>query len=262
MQTWESTRPPALEIPLYVVLATALCFVVASPALLDLVAVEFVGLVVVAAQTTPLIAALIFFALRRPGRFRDVFALGWGRSWPVLGIGLAVVVGAAVVQLGVGLWLGWELRAGEMIASAAVAVLPLLVVQSVFAIGEEWGWRGWLATRMERLGFWVAAAIGAAAWVVWHLPAVPLIVGDATWEFGAAYLLGIASWTPLMLWLRWASGSVWPAVVVHGAINSLRVFVLQSLADSGGGINWVVEAVGWAVWLGAAWLLARRWPGR
>jgi len=35
---------------------------------------------------------------------------------------------------------------------------------------------------------------------------------------------------------------VWPAVVLHGGINSIRVFFLQPLFASGGGIIWWVEA--------------------
>ena len=59
----------------------------------------------------------------------------------------------------------------------------------------------------------------------------------------AAYLLAIASWAPFMVALRLWSGSVWPAVIVHGALNSIRVFLTQSIAVSDG-INWTVEIAG------------------
>lgn len=261
-------RPRAPEIFTYVLIASVLCLAVASPALFGAVPEEFLGLIVVAAQTTPLLTALIFIAVLRPGRFLDLFALRWRDSWRVLGVGLAVLVGSALLQLSVGVLLGWPVRAPELFAGAAVAVLPLWAVQTVFALGEELGWRGWLASRLAPLRFWPAALVTGSAWVIWHLPALPLILGGssggsgASWEFGAAYLLGIASWAPLMLWLRRESGSVWPAVIVHGALNSLRVFLLQSLADSGGTISWAVEATGWVVWLGAAWLLVQRSAGR
>ena len=60
----------------------------------------------------------------------------------------------------------------------------------------------------------------------------------------------------IFLALRLRAGSVWPAVVLHGGINSIRVFILQSLLDSSGGINWWVEAAGVVLWLAAAsWVM-------
>ncbi len=47
---------------------------------------------------------------------------------------------------------------------------------------------------------------------------------------------------------------MWPAVVIHGGLNSLRVFLTQSIA-SGNGVNWFVEITGCVLWLTAAALL-------
>lgn len=251
-----SLKPLPLII-LYVATATALCFLVASPAIFGAVSEEYVGLIVPAAQLTPLLtAAVFFFALRQRG-FASEFALRWGRSWSAIGLGLAAVVVVGLVQLGAGLASGFTFADTNAIVLAAVTVPVLLVMQSVFAIGEEFGWRGWMLTQLRAMPFWSTAAVAAVAWVLWHLPALPLIVGDGGWQFGTAYLLAIASWAPFMVALRNWSGSVWPAVIVHGALNSIRVFLTQSIAR-GEGVNWLVEAVGWALWIAAAWLLHSR----
>ena len=93
---------------------------------------------------------------------------------------------------------------------------------------------------------------------LWHLPVVPLILSTATIEFALAYLVSIASWAPFFLAVRLRSGSVWPAVVLHGGINSIRVFFLQSVFASGEGINWWVEAAGVILWLAAAaWVMSK-----
>lgn len=249
--------PPApTEIVVHLALASALCWVVVTPVLLGMVDTDVAPALVPVAQLTPLVAALILMRVLRPGSARDLLALRWNRSgrWVAVGIGVIAVIGG--VQLGLGLALGWTPRPSDAVVAAAVAVIPLLLLQSVFAFGEEAGWRGWLVSRTQHLGFTAAAAVSALAWVFWHLPALFLLPEPVSAE-SAAYLLGIASWAPFLVALRWVSGSVWPAVIIHGAINSLRVFFLQSVAGSGG-VDWRIEALGWVLWLGAAVLLIRR----
>ena len=246
----------------YVVLATLLCFAVSAPAIFGGLSAAATGILVPLAQLTPFLTALGFFLVRRRGRFVAVFALGWGRSWPAIGIGLAAVVVIGVAQLCVGLLSGVSVQPPHLIAAAAAAVMIVFVTQCVFAIGEELGWRGWFVTQLETRPFWQIACASSLAWVLWHLPALPLIVGDGGWEPGAAYLLAIASWAPFMVVLRLWSASVWPAVVVHGALNSIRVFLTQSIAAVEG-INWIVEITGCLLWLAAAvvlyrWCLRRR----
>lgn len=262
MPTDSAAARPFVETAIFVLLATLLCLGIAAPAIFGDVPDELLGVLVPAAQLTPLLAAIILFLVLGPGGFAEQFALGWGRSWRAIGLGFLVVIAIGLAQLIAGLATGFELAATEQIVLAAAAVLPLLILQSIFAVGEEFGWRGWLVSRMRGLGFWVIAAVSALVWMVWHLPAVPLILGDSGFDVGLAYLLAIGSWAPFMVALRLLSGSVWPAVIIHGALNSVRVFLTQSIA-SGSGVNWLVEALGWLLWLSAAalvWRFALRRP--
>ncbi|MGO3757900.1 MAG: CPBP family glutamic-type intramembrane protease [Agrococcus casei] len=253
------TRPahPLRTTAIFVAAATLLCFGIASPVVFGALPEEFAGLIVPVAQLTPLLTALVLFFVLRSGRLSDVFALRWGRSWSGVGVSLAAVVAIGLLQLGAGLATGHTLSSPDAVLIAAAAVPVLLVMQSVFAVGEELGWRGWLVTQLREKPFWLIAGVSAAAWVIWHLPALPLIVGDGGWEPGAAYLLAIASWAPFMVALRLWSGSVWPAVIVHGALNSVRVFLTQSIA-SGEGVNWLVELAGCVLWRAAAAVLHSR----
>src|SRR5690625_7622607 len=114
----------------------------------------------------------------------------------------------------------------------------------VIVIGEDFGWQCSLFSRKSGLSYLKAATTQLFALTLWHLPVVPLILSTATIEFALAYLVSIASWAPFFLAVRLRSGSVWPAVVLHGGINSIRVFFLQSVFASGESINWLVEAAG------------------
>ncbi|MGO1182119.1 MAG: CPBP family glutamic-type intramembrane protease [Micrococcaceae bacterium] len=245
------------ESALFIVCATAASALVASPMLLGWLTGELSGLLVPAAQLTPFAVAAILFLAWRPERFTTVFALRWKGSWWGLGVGFSALIVISLLQLSLGLLLGWQLRPADAVVLALVAVIPFLLLQSAFAIGEEWGWRGWLVSRTQQLPIVGVCLISAVAWTVWHLPALPLILQDAPLEVGVAYLASIFSWAPALVVLRLLTGSVWPAVFVHGGLNSVRVFFLQSVADSGG-VNWVVEALGWVLWLGAAALIWKR----
>lgn len=241
----------------YVVVATLLCFAIASPVIFGALPAEAAGLLVPVAQVTPFLAALGFFLARRRGTFASVFAVRWGGSWPAIAVGLAAVVLIGLVQLGLALASGASVRGADLIAAAAAAVPIVLALQCIFAVGEELGWRGWLVTQLGTRPFWQIAGASSLAWVIWHLPALPLVVADGGWQPGAAYLLAIASWAPFLVVLRLWSGSVWPAVVVHGALNSIRVFLTQSVvaADS---VDWIVELAGCVLWISIAVLLHAR----
>lgn len=251
------TRPFATAF-YYVSIATLLSFTVSSLTIFGTIPSESAGALVPVAQLTPFVAAMAFHLVRRQGRFTSVFALGWGRSWTTIALGLVTVTAIGLAQLGVAVLGGASLRGSDLIAAAAIAVPGVLVMQCIFAIGEEFGWRGWLITQLETKPFWQIAMTSSLAWVIWHLPALPLIISDGGgWQPVAAYLLAIASWAPFMVALRLHSGSVWPAVIVHGALNSIRVFLTQSVVAVEG-VNWFMEIAGWVLWLAAAaWLAAR-----
>ncbi len=98
-------------------------------------------------QYTPFVVALIMFRMLRPGRFRDVFAVRRAGvlRWGLIGVGIIAAV--AAVELIFALMTGSSRLAP---VDQIVGLLPVLVLvfamQSVFAIGEEFGWRGWLVT--------------------------------------------------------------------------------------------------------------------
>lgn len=250
-------RRPLLIAAVHVTIATLLCLAVASPVIFGALPPDAAGLLVPVAQLTPFLSAIALFLAHRRAGFATTFAVRWGASWRAIGVGLGVVVAIGLLQLGGNLLMGAAVQSAELISLAALAVLPVFAMQCVFAIGEELGWRGWLITQLEPRPFWQMAGASSLAWVLWHLPALPLIVGDGGWEAGAGYLLAIASWAPFLVALRLWSGSVWPAVVVHGALNSIRVFLTQSIAQSDG-VHWLVEVAGAALWLTAAAVLAGR----
>ena len=105
----------------------------------------------------------------------------------------------------------------------ALLLAPLL--NSLATFGEEFGWRGYLQTKLLPLGERRALLLTGLIWGIWHWPII--LMGH---NYGLTYpgapwlgLLGML-WFCLNLgvllgWLTLKSRSVWPAVIGHAAIN-------------------------------------------
>ncbi|GAT72143.1 hypothetical protein MHM582_0614 [Microbacterium sp. HM58-2] len=249
-----SRRSTVVDVTWFFAIAVALCFALSVPMVLRLVPTDWNNLITPILQLTPLLAALIMWLVRRPGTFRETFATGWRGAWRWTGIGIGLIAAIAAIQTSVALATGiWPLNPLDQILAASVWIVPVFVMQSVFAIGEEFGWRGWLATRAASWGFWRLALVSGLVWIVWHLP-VLAVIGERPLFDIVIYFAGMLPWAPLLLALRWRSGSVWPAVLTHGAINSIRVYLLQSVPDASDHL--LIEVSGWVLTLAAAaWLM-------
>jgi membrane protease YdiL (CAAX protease family) len=141
------------------------------------------------------------------------------------------------------------------------------------ALGEEIGWRGFLVPRLAR----VMSPLGVAmvSGVVWTLYHVAILVGadynsgTPLWWGLSCFTVMIMSLSVVMTWLRLRSGSVWPAVLLHGAHNLFVQGVFTPLTGNTGDTKWAVDEFGaalaiaslvLAIWVVATGRLARSAP--
>ena len=122
----------------------------------------------------------------------------------------------------------------------AVTLAPL--VNMVFAVGEEAGWRGYMMPRLkERFGLLNGRLLGGVIWGVWHWP-IMLLTG---YEYGTNYLgapvLGLVVWcvvcfalNTLLDWLYEKTGCIWTSAIAHGGFNAVASLftVLTNPADA------------------------------
>jgi uncharacterized protein len=107
----------------------------------------------------------------------------------------------------------------------AVIIAPLLNGLSTF--GEEFGWRAYLLPKLLPLGPRKAMLLMGLIWGMWHWPITAQGHNYGLVYPGAPWLGMLAMvWFTFVLgtFLGWASlraGSVWPAVIGHGAINGI-----------------------------------------
>ncbi len=118
-------------------------------------------------------------------------------------------------------------------AVQALLLAPLL--NALFTFGEEFGWRAYLLQKLMPLGGKKAVLILGVIWGVWHWPVI-LMGYNYGFDYPGAPWLGLLgmAWFTIMLgiiisWLTLRSGSVWPAVIAHGAANGIGAIGLIAL---------------------------------
>ncbi len=96
---------------------------------------------------------------------------------------------------------------------------------TIFAFGEEAGWRGYLLTRLEEeFGLKQAIILSGFIWGLWHWPLILSIGYDYTYEtryIGAILFLFFTIAIGVFLsWLRIKTNNILMPSLAHGAINA------------------------------------------
>lgn len=119
--------------------------------------------------------------------------------------------------------------AGTLGLAFAGALIAGFTVNGVFALGEEYGWRGWLADQLRPLGaIWANLIIGVL-WGLWHAPLILMGFNYGSYRvLGVGFMMAWCIAASFLLWrARQVTGSVLAAAVIHGGINGFAgVFLL------------------------------------
>lgn len=109
-----------------------------------------------------------------------------------------------------------------------------LLTSCISALGEELGWRGFLYPVMERVyGRKKAVFLNGIIWACWHMPLIiaGLYQSKTTLWYGLPmFAITVVLLTGIMAWLRMASGSVIPALMLHASHNLFDQSVFQYLS--------------------------------
>ncbi|MFZ3071082.1 MAG: CPBP family intramembrane glutamic endopeptidase [Anaerolineaceae bacterium] len=114
-----------------------------------------------------------------------------------------------------------------VVSNVVQSVLLAPILNALPTFGEEAGWRGYLLPKLLPLGQRKAVLISGVTWGMWHWPVI--VMGH---NYGLDYAgfpwLGMLAmiWFTIVIgtlfsWLTLKEGSIWPAVIGHGAINGI-----------------------------------------
>lgn len=111
--------------------------------------------------------------------------------------------------------------------------LTLLLYLSIFfitALGEEIGWRGFLAPKLNELfGFKKTALFSGIIWALWHYPVIfsGYVSTLPLWYQFVSYTLLVLGVSFIFSYYRLRSKSVWPAVLLHCSHNFFSQLVFD-----------------------------------
>jgi membrane protease YdiL (CAAX protease family) len=212
---------------------------------------------------TPTAASVVARLVLREG-FTDVsFRIGGSRGWKAIMLALIFPIVVGLISYGVAWTTGLVHFNPQPIALAArfvgesappimtfvanlAAAATIVTIFSVrTAAGEEIGWRGYMLTRLIDAGLPKPVLLSGVIWGLWH---VPLILGGV-------YLAGPPPILSASLWmvtatafsfvfarLRLATGSVWPAIILHAAWNSIIQVAFDPASTGADATLWVGES--------------------
>jgi uncharacterized protein len=133
----------------------------------------------------------------------------------------------------------------RFLASVALGATIFTVYGCLWTAGEEIGWRGYMLTRLVAAGVPQPLFVSGLIWAVWHFP---LILSGAYASgpyplFSAGVFVMVVIGIALVAGvLRLRSGSVWPAIVLHAAWNSIIQNPFDRSSVGPGATLWVGES--------------------
>ena len=191
---------------------------------------SFGGKYAVLAYLTPLIYAAIAYTL--------IWALGFG-SFPNP---------LAIAKLSERL--GWQIG-NEAVFIALYFLLMAttgMVGATAHALGEEIGWRGFLAPRMvAQMGFTNGAIVTGIIWTAWHAPILLFADynGGTQWWFALpCFAVMVVSISVMLTWIRLRSNSVWPCAILHASHNLFIQAIFDRMTAPVGRVLYVTTEFG------------------
>lgn len=153
-------------------------------------------------------------------------------------------------------WIGLE-EPVPFIVSVILRMSIGILFTSLFVLGEEIGWSGFLTPKLLKISsVTVTSLVVGGYWAIWHFPAI--IAG--VYGTGAPLLVALPGFTLVLIGasflrtvLRLKSGSLWVGVIIHASHNMFLMGSFWTLTAHKGYANYLVSETG--VFLGIIYIM-------
>jgi membrane protease YdiL (CAAX protease family) len=185
---------------------------------------------------------------------RNLRGMGWKPGKPVYYL---IAFSLPIVYITIVYGAAWILGLGSVDTSALsdnfwMALIQTLTIGAVmafiFATGEEIGWRGLLVPQLARIHpFARTALISGIVWGAWHIPVIVAggyTSGAPAWYAIACFTVMVTAGSFVYAWLRLASGSIWPAALLHAIHNAFIQGVMDKITVDTGNTEYFTTEFG------------------
>jgi len=246
-------------------LAIYLGVVVVLSALFDVLVIAFSPMWIAVLMFAPAAASVVARLVLREG-FADVSCrFGGRRTWKMILLAVLLPIIVGLVAYGIAWATGlaqfdpqpvaWLASfVGNTASPVTIFVLMLAltatigtIIAALFAAGEESGWRGYMLTRLIDAGVPRPILVSGLIWGLWHIPLIlagVYVAGTAPIVSALIFTVSVTSLGFVIARMRLETGSIWPAIVLHGSWNSIiqGAFDPATTSSGAGATLWVGEA--------------------
>jgi len=168
---------------------------------------------------TPTIVALVLTALSKgKSGLHDVFVQQTIQKTAFKWLLLSVIGFPVLASLAILTNLNFDISNFEL---RTTQLLPQIIVIILIAIGEEYGWRGYLLPRlMKRFSVFYSSIILGLIWGFWHLPAYLIGTGTPEEMSFSLFILWVVLGTLFISWIYYYTRSVLTSILAHISANA------------------------------------------
>lgn len=176
-----------------------------------------------------------------------VGTLAYGVAWTTGLVGFSAITPspAELAMSPAAVWLAGLEPMSRFLVSVALGATVFVAINCFWTAGEEIGWRGYMLTRLVAAGVPRPLFASGLIWAVWHVPLILSGVyasGPNPWLAAGLFMVTVMGVALVIGVLRLRSGSVWPAIVLHAAWNSLILNPFDRSSIGPGAALWVGES--------------------
>ncbi|MEZ2414504.1 CPBP family intramembrane glutamic endopeptidase [Muriicola sp. E247] len=184
---------------------------------------------------TPSILALIFTAISKGKKgVYELFIKQTIRKINFKWLLLSIVAIPLIASLAVLTSLNFDLSKFSL---RTTQLLPQFVVIILIALGEEYGWRGFLLPKLiKKFNLLYSSIILGLIWGFWHLPAYFIGTGVPLQMNFMVFLLWVIVGTLFISWIYYYTKSVLTSILAHISANAAFNYLLI-LPEFTGSIN-------------------------
>ena len=185
---------------------------------------------------------LKMYGLRIGRRFPQLLLLGASIPYLIYIIGIAYgyLIGFPVMNPVEKVYSTLPREVRHLLSPSTLLALSLISafvsgvsLNTLFAIGEEIGWRGLMLDELrKRFSLPITSTIIGVVWSLWHAPLIILFGYNYPANRSIGILLFTAIciiWTYILSILKILGGSIIPAAVMHGMLNATAALMLFTI---------------------------------